>query len=181
MQAARPIAGAPRFWEIRTEGKSDMTGKIAVGGITRSDGLVMIRILGAASSVGMAGSILSVLGNAGINVTCVTSFVDRAEFFNLCIAVKKEDLDQTLGLLQSQQDKMGSASIEYQSRCSAISIYGPHFSESPAIAGAVFSATAEAGVDILMINTSYSTIAFLTLEDQAILAVKKLQEKFLVP
>jgi aspartate kinase len=158
-----------------------MTGKIAVGGITRTDGLVMIRVLGAASSVGMAGSILSALGNAGINVTCVTSFVDRAESFNLCFAVKKEDLDQTLGLLQSHQDEMRAANIEYQSRCSAISIYGPHFSERPAIAGAVFSATAEAGVDILMINTSYSTVSFLTGEDQAVLAVQKLQEKFLVP
>ncbi len=158
-----------------------MTGKIAVGGITRSDGLVMIKILGATMSVSMVGSILSALGNAGINVTCVTSFVDRPESINLCFAVKKEDLDQTLGLLQSHKDEVGRANIEYQSRCSAISIYGPHFSERPAIAGAVFSATAEAGVDILMINTSYSTVSFLTNEDQAVLAVTKLQDKFLVP
>jgi len=158
-----------------------MTGKIAVGGITRTDGLVMIRVLGAVTTVGMAGSVLSALGNSGINVTCVTSFVDRTESFNLGFAVKKEDLDQTLGLLQSHQDEMRAANIEYQSRCSAISIYGPHFSERPAIAGAVFSATAEAGVDILMINTSYSTVSFLTNEDHAVLAVQKLQEKFLVP
>ncbi len=158
-----------------------MTGKIAVGGITRTDGLVMIRILGAATSARLAGATLSALGDEGVNVTCVTSFVDRSEAFNLCFAVNKEDLDQTLGILQSQQDEMRADNIEYQSRCSAISIYGPHFSERPAIAGAVFSATADAGIDLLMINTSYSTVSFITNEDQAVLAVKKLQEKFLVP
>ena len=53
-----------------------MTGKIAVGGITRKDGLVLVRLFGARSGRGVAGRALSALGNEGINVTCVTSFID---------------------------------------------------------------------------------------------------------
>lgn len=158
-----------------------MTGKIAVGGITKIDGLVLIRILGARVEHGLAGRALSALGHKGINLTCVSSFLDREGRNNLGFAIGANDLDQTLGILQSLQEELQARSIEYQRRCSAISIYGPHFSERPAIAGAVFQATGEAGVEIHMIATSFSTVSFLTNEEQAALAVQKLQERFLVP
>lgn len=158
-----------------------MTGKIAVGGITRIDGLVLIRILGAHAGPGLAGRTLSALGHKGINLTCVSSFLDHEGRGNLGFAVGGGDLDQTLGILQSLQDEMQARSLEVQRRCAAISIYGPHFSERPAIAGTVFQATGDAGVEIHMIATSFSTVSFLTSEEQADLAVRKLQEHFLVP
>ena len=158
-----------------------MTGKIAVGGITKIDGLVLIRILGAHVEHGLAGRVLSALGQNGINLTCVSSFLDREGRDNLGFAIGTGDLDQTLGILQSMQDEMQAGSIECQRRCSAISIYGPHFSERPAIAGAVFQSTGDAGIEIHMIATSFSTVSFLTSEEQAPLAVQKLQERFLVP
>lgn len=158
-----------------------MTGKIAVGGITRIDGLVLIRILGARVQHDLAGRVLSALGHKGINLTCVSSLLDSEGRSNLGFAIGAADLDQTLGLLQSLQDELQARSIECQRRCSAISIYGPHFSERPAIAGAVFQATGDAGVEIHMIATSFSTVSFLTNEEQAAVTVLKLQEHFLVP
>lgn len=158
-----------------------MTGKIAVGGITRKDGLVLVRLYGARSGRGVAGSALSALGNQGINVTCVTSLTDTEGLNNLCFAISKDDLDQTLGIMQSLQEDIQAKSIEYQSKCSAISIYGPHFSERPAIAGTIFNTTTEAGVEILMISTSFSTVSFLTNQDQAAAAEDLLRKKFLVP
>lgn len=158
-----------------------MTGKIAVGGITRIDGLVLIRILGARAEQGLAGRTLSALGHKGINLTCVSSFLDREGRDNLGFAIGAGDLDQTLGILQSLQEELQARSIEVQRRCAAISIYGPHFSERPAIAGAVFQATGAAGVEIHLIATSFSTVSFLTNEEQAALAVQKIQEHFLVP
>ena len=158
-----------------------MTGKIAVGGITRVDNLVLVRILGAKRGHGLAGRALSGLGLKGINITCVTSFVDREGMVNIGFAIHEDDLDQALGLLQSLQDELEASNIEYQRHCSSISIYGPHFSERPAIAGSVFEATGEAGVDIHMIATSFSTVSFLTNEKDADKAVSKLQDAFLVP
>ena len=158
-----------------------MTGKIAVGGITRKDGLVVVRILGARAGHSLAGQALSSLGLKGINVTCVTSFIDGQGLNNICFAIHKEDLDQALGILKSMEEEIQAGSIAYQRGCSAISIYGPHFSERPAIAGTVFEATAEAGVEIHMISTSFSTVSFVTNEDQAVLAIHRLNQDFLVP
>lgn len=158
-----------------------MTGKMAVGGITRIDDLVLVRILGAKRGHGMAGQALSSLGLNGINIICVTSFVDREDLNNIGFAIKEEDLDQALGILQSLKDDLEARGVEYQRHCSSISIYGPHFSERPAIAGTVFEATGTAGVEIHMIATSFSTVSFLTNEKDADDAVAQLQECFLVP
>lgn len=158
-----------------------MTGKIAVGGITRTDDLVLIRILGASAGRDFTGRALTALGNQNINVTCVTSFMDKDGLNNMCFAVGAESLDQTLGILQSLEDHIQARSIEYQSRCSAVSIYGPHFAQRPAIAGRVFDIIGEAGVEVLMISTSFATVSFVTNEEQAVLAVTKLNSVFLVP
>ncbi len=158
-----------------------MTGKIAVGGITKVEGLVMVKVLAARSGQGLAGRALSGLGLKGINISCVTSFTDREGLNNISFAIKADDLDQTLGLLQSLQEELEIGKIDYTPRCAAISIYGPHFSQRPAIAGTVFEATDAAAIEILLIATSFSTVTFLTNADQADLAVTRLREKFLVP
>ncbi len=158
-----------------------MTGKIAVGGITKVDDLVMVKILGAGAGQGLAGRALSGLGLKGINISCVTSFTDREGLNNISFTIGAADLDQTLGILQSMQDELEIGKIDYTRRCAAISIYGPHFSERPAIAGTVFETISEAGVEILLIATSFSTVTFLTNEDQADLAIERLNENFLVP
>ena len=158
-----------------------MTGKIAVGGITRSNELVLVRVLGARPAPGMAGQTLSTLGNQRINLICVTSFVDTAGRDNIGFAIHQRDLDQALGLLQTIKDDIEAEAIEVRRHCCSISIYGPHFSERPAIAGRVFAATAQADIDIHMIATSFATVSFLIDEDDGDLAVAQLHEIFLVP
>ena len=158
-----------------------MTGKIAVGGITKVDDLVIVKILDARSGQGLAGRALSGLGLKGINISCVTSSSDREGLHNLSFAINDDDLDQALGILQSMQDELEIGKIDYTRRCAAISIYGPHFSERPAIAGTVFEAASEAGVEILLIATSFSTVTFLTNSHQADQAIARLNENFLVP
>ena len=129
----------------------------------------------------MVGQALSTLGLQGINVTCVTAFIDGEGLNNIGFAIHGDDLDQTLGVLQSLSDVLQARSVAYERGCSAISIYGPHFSERPAIAGMVFEAAADAGVEIHLISTSFSTVSFLTDEDQAVLAIQRLNQDFLVP
>ena len=166
---------------VSKEFQAEMTGKIAVGGITRTDGLVLIRVLGAPADSRLEARTLSALGLTGINIICVTSFLDGEGLNNLCFAINNSDLDQALGILQSLQDDIQARNIECQRHCSAISIYGPHFSERPAIGGTVFESMAEKEVPILMIATSFSTVSFVTNEKQAPDAVTKLHENFLVP
>jgi len=158
-----------------------MTGKIAIGGLTKVDGLVLIRVLGAERMPGLAGLMLSTLGRRGVNVICVTSFVDTNGRDNICFAISEDDLDQSLGLLQPLKDEIKAESIEYQRRCCSVSVYGPQFAERPAIAGLIFDTTATAEANIHMISTSLSTVSCIIDQEQGERVMALLHETFVVP
>jgi len=104
-------------------GKAEqMTGKIAVGGITKVDGLVVIKILGVPTGQRLAERTLAGLGLKGINISCVTAFADRDGLNNLSFAISAENLDQTLGMLQALQEELDLGKIEYTRGCAAVSI-----------------------------------------------------------
>jgi aspartate kinase len=158
-----------------------MTGKIAVGGITRTDEIVLIRVLGAEPGSRFASRSLGALGKAGINIVCCSSIPDDHEHQNLGLAINASDLDQALGLLQDIREEIGAERVEVHRRCSAIAIYGPQFSSSPAIGGRIFDAVSRAGITVRMISTSFTTVAFLVDTDGAESALAALSETFVAP
>jgi aspartokinase len=158
-----------------------MTGKIAVGGITRTDDLVLVRVLGAGSGAPLASRTLDVLGQADINVVCCAALADQHERQNLGLAIEAGDLDQALGLLRDVLDEIGAERIEVRRRCSALAVYGPQFSSSPAIGASIFQAAEQTDVVIHMITTSFTTVAFLVDAAQADAALSGLREVFMAP
>jgi aspartate kinase len=157
------------------------TEKTAVGGLLQTRDLVLVQVHRARKGPGVAGRTLSILGHHGINVIGVASFADINELGNICFAINKVDLDQTLGLLQTVKEDIRAERIDYARNCCAISIYGPHFSERPSIAGRMFDALGEAGINIHMITTSISTVSCVIDQESLETAVTKLRETFLVP
>ncbi len=158
-----------------------MTGKIAVGGITRTDDLVLLRILGARHGSRFAGRTLDLLGKAGINIVVCALFGDGHDHQSLALAISTRDLDQALGLLQGIREEIGAERIEVRRRCTAIAVYGPQFSSSPAIGGRIFETTDRDGIDVHLISTSFTTVAFLVDADRAETALEGLHEVFLAP
>ena len=158
-----------------------MTGKIAVGGITRTDQLVLVRVLGAEPGSRFASRSLGALGKAGINIVCCASITDDRGHQNLGIAISCSDLDQALGLLQDIREEIGAERVEVYRRCSAIAVYGPQFSSSPAIGGRIFDAMDGVGITVHMISTSFTTVAFLVDMDGAEEALAALSETFVSP
>ena len=157
------------------------TTKIAIGGMIETRGLVLVRVLGARKGPGVAGLTLSALGRHGINVLCVVCFPDLERRDNICFAINRADLDQALGLMQIVKEEIEAASIEVVRNCCVVSIYGPHFSERPYIAGLIFDAMAEAGIAIHAISTSISTVSCVIDEDRLEEAMTRLNTTFLVP
>jgi aspartate kinase len=158
-----------------------MTGKIAVGGITQTDDLVLVRVLGAHFGSRFASCTLSALGEAGINIVCCASFCDDRGRQNLGLALHHKDLDQALGLLQAVREAIGAERIEVRRRCTAIAVYGPQFSSSPSIGGRIFAAADEAEIPVHMISTSFTTVAFLVDTEMAAAAQASLRQAFMVP
>jgi aspartokinase len=62
-----------------------------------------------------------------------------------------------------------------------ISIFGPHFGERPGVSGTMFTALAEAGINILAISTSISSLCCIIDESDMDEAVRVLEEAFELP
>lgn len=155
--------------------------KIAIGGLLETSGLVLLKVMGVHSGPGVAGLILSTLGQHGINVLCVVSSMDSAGRENMSLAVGHADLDQALGLLQTIKEEIDAAVIECQKNVCVMSIYSPHFSDRPTIAGMMFQAMSEGGIDIQAISTSVSTVSCVIAEKDLETAREKLAGYFLIP
>lgn len=155
--------------------------RIAIGGMLETRDLVMVKVLGVRQGPGVAGLALTTLGHEGINVLCIVSSSDASDRENLTMAIGRDSLDQALGLLQSIKEEIEAERFEVQRNCCVFSIYGPHFSERPSIAGRMFEAMAEAGIDIHAISTSVSTVSCVIDQAQLEAARRQIKQAFLLP
>ena len=130
---------------------------------------------------GFAGKILAALGKEGINVQFIVQTADLGGRGNVIFCVDGKDLKETLKILNRIGSSVGQEKIIHHSPVGIISIFGPHFREKPSIAGTMFTAMGDAGINILAISTSISTLSCVI--DEAFLteAVKAISEVFELP
>ena len=155
--------------------------KIKIGGIIQSNQLAQVGVMSAPDQADLPGRILGALGKEGINIQFVVQSIDLSGRGNIVFCVDRKDLEGTLGVLNQVQTSMGYEKIIHHSPVAIISIFGPHFREKPAIAGTMFTALGESGINILAISTSISTLSCVI--DEALLseAVKAISEAFELP
>jgi aspartate kinase len=155
--------------------------KTKIGGVMHSDGLAMIGVLAIPSRPGVAGKILSAMGDNGINVQFVVQTVDRDGNDHVVFCVSQEDLDAALKLLTDVKEAVSAQDIVHDASIGLVSIFGPDFRQRPGIAGEMFAALGQAGINIKAISTSISTISCVIEATHVPEAVKALQDTFEMP
>jgi aspartate kinase len=152
-----------------------------IGGIMHSDGLAMIGVLAIPSRPGMAGKILSTMGDNSINVQFIVQTVDKDGNDHVVFCVDRPDLDTALGLLGGIQKEVSAQDIVHDGAVGMVSIFGPDFRQRPGIAGEMFAALGGADINIKAISTSISTISCVIEAVRVPDAVQALQATFEMP
>lgn len=155
--------------------------KIKIGGILQNRNLAKIGVMSIPDRPGVAGTLLSALGERGINVPFIVHTIDLNNLDNIVICVHPEDLTAALEVLHTIKETVGAKEIVHDRQVGIVSVFGPHFGERPGIAGTMFSALASAGINILAISTSISTASCLIDVCEMDEAVEVLQEAFELP
>ena len=155
--------------------------RIKIGGIIQNRNLAKIGVMSIPDRPGVAGTLLSALGERGINVPFIVHTIDLNNLDNIVICVAPEDLAAALEVLHTIKETVGAKEIVHDQEVGIVSIFGPHFGERPGIAGMMFSALASAGINILAISTSISTASCLIDVYDMDEAVEALQETFELP
>jgi len=155
--------------------------KIKIGGIIQKRHLAKIGVMSIPDRPGVAGALFSALGERGINVPFIVHTIDINNLDNIVLCVAPEDLGAALDALNTVKETIGAKEIVYVGEVGIVSVFGPHFGERPGIAGAMFSALASVGINILAISTSISSISCVVDINDMDEAVRALEEAFELP
>ena len=155
--------------------------KIKIGGIIQNRNLAKIGVMSIPDRPGVAGAIFGALGERGISVPFIVHNIDLNNLDNIVICVAQGDLTAALEVLDTVRETVGAKEIVYDREVGVVSMFGPHFGERPGIAGAMFSALASVGINILAISTSISSVSCLVDASDMDEAVQALEETFELP
>ncbi len=156
-------------------------GKVKIGGIIQSEQLAQVGIMSMPDQPGSVGKIFRALGKEGISIQFIVQTMDLHGRGNAIFCIHQGDLEETVKVLDRIHPLVGSEKVVYHSPVGIISIFGPHFREKPSIAGTMFSALGDAGVNILAISTSISTLSCVIEEKLLPQAVQAISEAFELP
>ncbi len=146
--------------------------KIQIGGILDVRGLTMIKVLGIPNQPGYGGKLLTMLGNADINLQFVAESEDMSSCANLTLCIDESQTKLALKLIEDVKKNNGIGQINATPNITALTVYGPHFREKPAVCGHMCAALGNAEINILGISTSISSICCL-IDDNTYLAAKE--------
>lgn len=155
--------------------------KIKIGGVIRNSNLAKVGIMGIPDRPGVAGAILSSLGDEGINVEFIVQCIDLNHNDHVVFCVARPDLEATLSVLEGIKSELGAKEVIHEPEVGIVSIFGPDFRERPGIAGAMFNALASVGINILAISTSISTVSCVINAERLSEAVRIVEETFDMP
>ena len=133
--------------------------KIKIGGIMQSDGRALVKIMSVPDHAGVAGAVLGVLGENGINIEFLVESFDLDDCGNFSLVIDQKDLDQAIGLLDELKPTIDAKVISYSPDVSVITVFGHHLREKPRVHGLMFSSIASVGISSLAIATSLSSIS----------------------
>lgn len=154
--------------------------KIEIGGLIQGKDLALINVLCLGDRQDAVAEVFKTLGTQGINVQLAaqTTCPDGPSLA-LCVATK--DLSTALGVLKANQDRLGIQRLTHHPRVAFFAVHGPHFRERPGLAGLMFGTLAAAGIKMLAVSTSISTLSCVIEAERLEAALPALHETFEIP
>lgn len=133
--------------------------KIRIGGVMRYTDLALVGMMAVPDHPGIAAAVFEALGKRGINVLFIVQCIDLDNNTHIVFCVASKDLSLALGLLEPLKERFGGQRLIHNPRAAVVSVFGPDFKERPGVAGMMYAALADAGINILSISTSMSSVS----------------------
>jgi aspartate kinase len=149
-----------------------------VRGIAEESNVAKITVVGVPDRPGIAAAIFEPLGAAGISVDVIVQNIGRSRHADLTFSVAESDLKSAEKLVKAAAKTIGAKRVSSAGGIAKLSIVGTGMLGMPGIAGRMFRALADAGINIEMISTSEIRITCLVARDQVQKGVRVLHKAF---
>ncbi len=155
--------------------------KMKIGGVIVSEDLGMITVQGAPQHPGIAGAILAAIGAIGLSVEFISCGPDLGGGASISICVPMARFDEAYEQIERVAEEIQAQKLATKEDLCALAVFGPHFREIPNIASQIFNALAAAGINILAISTSISSVACVIEQEKLTEGLGSLRVKFEIP
>ena len=149
-----------------------------VRGIAQEKNVAKITVVGVQDRPGVAAAIFEPLGKAGISVDVIVQNAGRSGRTDLTFSVAESDVKAAVKLVKAAAKEVGAPKVVSTSGIAKLSIVGTGMQGTPGIAGRMFRALADAGINIEMISTSEIRITCLVARDQVEKGARILHKTF---
>lgn len=158
--------------------EDDIMEKQIVNGVTYSRNEAKVTLMSVPDKPGIAASIFSPLGDAGVNVDMIIQNVSPdGKTTDMTFTVPRPDIALTQKTLQGIPE-FKIVEMRVDNNISKVSVVGIGMSSHSGVARTMFTTLADRGINILAITTSEIKISVLIVEEYTELAVRALHTAF---
>jgi aspartate kinase len=155
--------------------------KIRIGGIMQNAHLSLVNVTAVPDRPGIAAAILGELGKRGVNVQFIVQCIDQNKQDQVSLCIDRDDLQAALEAVNRVAPNLDAGQVIPYPEVAIVSIFGPDFRERPGIAGTMFDALANEGINIMAISTSISTVSCVIESDDLETGLDSLRLTFDLP
>ena len=130
-----------------------------IGGMVENNYLTLYRLTSVEDKPGSAGSILKLFAESNVTLEYITESSATHDKAVMSICVKAEMDDTIDQILHEKPELSAGMNIKKIENVSVVGIYGPHFREKPKLAAKFCTVLGRAGVNILGLSSSISSIS----------------------
>ena len=149
-----------------------------VRGVTYERGVARITLRAVPDRPGIAAAVFEPLAESNISVDTIVQNASAERLTDLSFTVDRSDLRAALEVTRGVAGTIGAGECVSHDNLGQVSIVGTGMQNAPGVAAVMFSALAEAGVNIEMITTSQIRITCVVGEEQVNDAVRTLHDAF---
>ena len=160
------------------EEEASMEENLVVRGIAFEDNITRVTVLGLPNSITALPIIFSALAKNHINVDIIIQNVLEDQSGNLSFSIKKEDMEDTIKVLESCKEQLKYERIESETGLAKVSIVGSGMISNPGVAAEMFEVLAANGIGIKMVSTSEIKVSTVIEQAKMIKAVEVLHDAF---
>lgn len=172
--AARDVPGTL----IRDAQGEIMEAANKVRGVTHQRGVARITLRAVPDRPGIAAAVFRPLADANVSVDTIVQNASGERLTDLSFTVARADLRAALAAVRRVSDDVGAQQCVSNDGLGQVSIVGAGMQNAPGVAALMFSALADAGVNIEMITTSQIRITCIVDESKVDAAVRALHAAF---
>jgi aspartate kinase len=152
--------------------------EVVLRGVSLEKNQAKVTIIGVPDKPGVAAGLFSALADSGTNVDMIVQNVSLEGTTDLTFTINRDDLAAVRQVIETQVAKIGARSHTARDGISKLSVVGIGMRSHTGVAATLFSALAQAGINIQMISTSEIKISVIIDEAQGQRAAQVVHDAF---